>query len=985
MSHKLFGSLLVTISLLPMLTWAQAAPTNLPASPPVLDPNAKPLIVANLNLSGATILQENSQAITVGLDLENQGATPQSDIRYGLEIIKTSKEGQTLVDTLISPEILTLAPKQLLHKEIQYQIPSYLAGEYDIWAISKTTSGLDLGLGNAGKINLAQKKDSLTITPDSCFLKVGKDNTKYNLAQGVDLSKDETLTLTCSGENNSNSQFKITPTIEIFRRSLYGSKVNVSSPAQESITFAPQEKKDFTINIAKPTEPQAYDSVISLNQDKLPIAEKIIAHYVIQGQSATIQNIQLDKEIYAKGDNITADLFWTPSADSFPNSRIGKGTQLPTITLNISITDSNGKSCINSFSQEVTPDKAVSSLTIPAIQDCANPKASVALSAGGKQLDSMKIESPKTQSQTPAVNTDWSAKKIWLLLIVILFIISLTIIWWKTKDKKIKINSLMFLILLIGGLLAGVGQAKAVTFTTGVSTVILNSDKPSDHVYAYGEAGNIAGSYHTPECLNHGTDWKMQGGMTKRMTQFCYPQNGNTVCSDGVMDMGEKLTAAEISGHVYGTTRYFNISMKMPTKANAIASPPTNKVTFRGCAGLLGKLDYSLECSAWYTGHWGFLMDFLLPPPVNGGWSDFGTCDKTCGGGTQTRTCTNPAPDNGGVNCVGSATQACNTQSCGNNCEAETCFGQTCDNGIIPNAAGTKLCPIDGVCGAADSKATYVAPTTDLCATGLASIVAGNGPWNWTCAGVNSGATPTCNAPKIVDGAWSIWSTCSAICGGGTQTRTCTNPAPLSGGTPCIGLDTQTCNTQLCDNHCEIDTCTGKQCYNNIAFVDGIKTCVVTPCASDTCIPGVCYNGVDWTAGAKICGLNCEANICTTETCDNGTSIVSGTKVCDSNCATKTCVGQTCDNGTNPNTPGTKASVFVDTCVATEAEKTCTQADCERNIVKQVQACSKIDQSGCSAPKACTTGLTCPTLRQTCPACSLTVDPNGGTVEVTPQ
>ena len=49
---------------------------------------------------------------------------------------------------------------------------------------------------------------------------------------------------------------------------------------------------------------------------------------------------------------------------------------------------------------------------------------------------------------------------------------------------------------------------------------------------------------------------------------------------------------------------------------------------------------------------------------VDGGWSDFGTCSKTCGGGTQCRTCSNPAPENGGEACVGDATQSCNEQPC---------------------------------------------------------------------------------------------------------------------------------------------------------------------------------------------------------------------------------------------------------------------------------------------------------------------------------
>ncbi|XP_066931095.1 properdin-like isoform X1 [Clytia hemisphaerica] len=57
--------------------------------------------------------------------------------------------------------------------------------------------------------------------------------------------------------------------------------------------------------------------------------------------------------------------------------------------------------------------------------------------------------------------------------------------------------------------------------------------------------------------------------------------------------------------------------------------------------------------------------------PVNGKWGSYGSygsCSKTCGGGSKSRSrsCNNPAPKNGGSQCSGSATQSatCNTQAC---------------------------------------------------------------------------------------------------------------------------------------------------------------------------------------------------------------------------------------------------------------------------------------------------------------------------------
>ena len=49
---------------------------------------------------------------------------------------------------------------------------------------------------------------------------------------------------------------------------------------------------------------------------------------------------------------------------------------------------------------------------------------------------------------------------------------------------------------------------------------------------------------------------------------------------------------------------------------------------------------------------------------LDGGWSRFGSCSKTCGGGTQSRMCSEPAPANGGKDCVGDATKECNTRVC---------------------------------------------------------------------------------------------------------------------------------------------------------------------------------------------------------------------------------------------------------------------------------------------------------------------------------
>jgi len=63
----------------------------------------------------------------------------------------------------------------------------------------------------------------------------------------------------------------------------------------------------------------------------------------------------------------------------------------------------------------------------------------------------------------------------------------------------------------------------------------------------------------------------------------------------------------------------------------------------------------------------GGTKDFSIEvkPTVDGGWTGWSSCNATCGGGWQTRACSNPPPSEEGQNCTGANVGPCNTQSCG--------------------------------------------------------------------------------------------------------------------------------------------------------------------------------------------------------------------------------------------------------------------------------------------------------------------------------
>ncbi|KAL3852076.1 hypothetical protein ACJMK2_015763 [Sinanodonta woodiana] len=224
----------------------------------------------------------------------------------------------------------------------------------------------------------------------------------------------------------------------------------------------------------------------------------------------------------------------------------------------------------------------------------------------------------------------------------------------------------------------------------------------------------------------------------------------------------------------------------------------------------------------------------IKPCPIDGNWGDWNgwtsnaQCSVTCGGGndmqTRNRSCTNPPPQNGGRDCIGTSTGSQTVPCCSQGCPQDgswstwTNWNQqgacsiTCGDGV---QARTR----NRVC-------TYSNPQY------------GGRPCNGS--SVESQPINCTGTPCPVDGNWGAWNswtsnTCSVTCGTGVRTdtriRTCSNPAPQYGGRQCNGTSTE-CQTVLCNNPvCVIDggwsawTCwTSVQCNNTCNECNEILT-----------------------------------------------------------------------------------------------------------------------------------------------------------------
>ncbi|XP_030839405.1 uncharacterized protein LOC756169 [Strongylocentrotus purpuratus] len=276
------------------------------------------------------------------------------------------------------------------------------------------------------------------------------------------------------------------------------------------------------------------------------------------------------------------------------------------------------------------------------------------------------------------------------------------------------------------------------------------------------------------------------------------PSNSNNTAVDGGWsDWGEWHTCTEsCEGGL--TVRFRRCNNPMPSNGGA------------NCTG------FSMEQGACNTD----------PCPVDGGWSsysDWDACSVSCGGGnqTRTRTCSDPTPAYGGANCTGENIEVracgegiCPTHGgwsaygsfslCNTDCQKtryRTCTnpapkdgGDDCpDSEVDVSYCSVLDCPVNG------QWSEWSVITCDETCRGSKRRTCSNPPplrGGADCVGSSREEYGICTGFKCVqNGAWSDWapwSSCSKTCDRGGishRRRHCSNPHPRNGGKDCPAVD----------------------------------------------------------------------------------------------------------------------------------------------------------------------------------------------------
>ncbi len=166
---------------------------------------------------------------------------------------------------------------------------------------------------------------------------------------------------------------------------------------------------------------------------------------MLRGASATIQNIILDKDYYQAGDTAQLSFMWSPSADSFPESRAGSGTAIPTVSLTATIVDADQKSCAEALNQILSQDfrKTIIEIPVSITASCMNPHALLVLKDGqGNVLaeENFIIESTSVQKTTATSSIPKTTTVLLIKIIVGIFalLILAGIAFYLYKVKKNK-------------------------------------------------------------------------------------------------------------------------------------------------------------------------------------------------------------------------------------------------------------------------------------------------------------------------------------------------------------------------------------------------------------------------------------------------------------------------------------------------------------------------------------------------------------------
>ena len=651
--------------------------------------------VATVNIYNAALANQASNGeLTIAFELNNREGI-QSNIKYAVNLIQQTENKSILMDQKVYDEKITLGQEETKEKKITYTPPYFLNGTYKLMVEARNSDGLILGMADAGDVLLSGSGESVTIFQDTCYITVEGEDKHYTLTQGVDIKPEENIYLNCQIENNTKADTVVTPNFITYYRTTFGKQLD--QQVAEPVSLKKGEKTFKKFLIPKQTTSQAYDAVFSLQDESSnPISEKVTAHYVIAGQSASIHNVQFDKSSYEKNEIAKLSFYYSGSANNFPNSRLGQTEDK--LSVEINITDQKNKACVNTFTQQLG-EESFQKLDIKMDNTCQSPKADVTIKdKDGKILAQSQFGTSQEDKQASPTQeetkTDFGAgARAALVGAAVLALVVLIGVFFK-KGKKSRKAMIWLFAFVVCGLAMGEG-AKGDTFSAGFDYSDIdcyrNCDTPdcsqcqyyfsetwtvnlNKAAYSPSETINVSSSARAALCANAADGARLEGTIAGSKQLI-----GNNIAarSGSYLFPLKSWTAQSISANYNAffegtlTTASSTMAYNTMNIPYTVTAPATN-----GSCGSANGGSYASKPTA------GLCNATSITPTVTGSGPWTWTCTGSSGGLV--------------ANCSASKTATCTVTSwspaASTVCSGES-FTQTNNCGGTRSATGTKSCP----------------------------------------------------------------------------------------------------------------------------------------------------------------------------------------------------------------------------------------------------------------------------------------------------
>lgn len=386
-----------------------------------------PIAISNVSFGDVDAVVEEGNKLNISFTIKNKEGS-HSGVKYGISLYRTedTKEGYRKIiyaDQHVFPEILTIEPNSETLKEVSYEAPLGLSGEYSLMLSLGNKEGFSLAVFDyyKNKISFNNEIKTASIISNTCAFSNSNNPDKVikDFYQTLYIDKDGDSTISCLVKNDSSESLTVTPSMEIFSDSLYGESVGDVEKLTE-VDFKAGEEKTISWILPKSSEDRIFVAKIYLEGNSGVFSNNVLAKYSNIGEEgSSIKNISLDKTFYKKEDQLNLFVYWL-------SEKKDEG-----LTLTAQILNNKGKECLAGLSQPGISGN-YTELNGVASRDCKDPKVFVQIkdASGNILAENQSTFESADQAKVPILDI------VILVLIVILVVAGIIIFFVKPKNKK---------------------------------------------------------------------------------------------------------------------------------------------------------------------------------------------------------------------------------------------------------------------------------------------------------------------------------------------------------------------------------------------------------------------------------------------------------------------------------------------------------------------------------------------------------------------